>query len=175
MHPVLLVSSRPAANERRELSRPIQKRCYAPCLACIFAPLLRSLIRSRMSNPLPHHRLAKTQISGAILPLVFLRVLPRPAANERRELSRPRVGCYAPCLACIFAPLLRSLIQLRMPDPLLHHRLAKTQISGAILPLVFLRVLPRPAANERRELSRPIQKRCYAPRVVLLGSFLVQS
>ncbi len=47
------------------------------CLAWIFAPLLRTLIRSRMFNPLPHHRLAKTQISCAILP--------RPAANKRQR------------------------------------------------------------------------------------------
>ena len=49
----------------------------ARCLAWIFVPLLRTLIRSRMPDPLPHHRLAKTQISGAILP--------RMAANERSE------------------------------------------------------------------------------------------
>ena len=49
-------------------------------------PLLRTLIRSRMPDPLPHHRLAKTQISGAILP--------RPAA--RVSESRPKNGCFAP-------------------------------------------------------------------------------
>ena len=131
----------------------------ARCLAWIFAPLLRTLIRSRMFYPLPHHRLAKTQISCAILPRLFwiglfsfavarLKLIRRRHALARAaqetgamhprafsgsgfstsrcslkaniqasaQLSRPRNGCFAP-----------------------HHRLAKTQISCAIL--------PRPAAN----------------------------
>ena len=64
----------------------------ARCLAWIFEPLLRTLIRSRMSDPLPHHRLAKTQISCAILP--------RPAASERSETEPPkkRVLCTPPFL-----------------------------------------------------------------------------
>ena len=54
----------------------------ARCLAWIFVPLHRTRSRSWMSNPLPQPCLAKTQISGAILP--------RVAANERSEIEPPK-------------------------------------------------------------------------------------
>ena len=46
-------------------------RVVARCLAGYFGPLRRTLIRSRMSNPLPHHRLAKIRTISAILPRLF--------------------------------------------------------------------------------------------------------
>ena len=64
---------RAAASERSE-TEPPEKRvlCTPRCLAWIFVPLLRTLIRSRMFYPLPHHLLAKTQISCARAAASFL-------------------------------------------------------------------------------------------------------
>ena len=108
-------------------------------LAWIFVPLHRTLIRSRMSNPLPHHRLAKTQISGAILP--------HRRQVSAAKLSRPRNGCSAPSAPS--PPAWKNPALPRDPS-------APGEVKGA---------LQKKALNERSEVEKPKRRVLCTPEL----------